>query len=86
VQSVRPKEILRDSIGACRTYLAVTNIGYRRSAEVKVSEILKFYREDFLRTSPDLTAYINRHLGAKMPEGYKVDFIDYDWTVNNSRM
>ncbi len=53
--------------------------------EVKVSEILKFYREDFLRTSPDLTAYINRYLGAKIPEGYKVDFIAYDWTVNDSR-
>ncbi len=53
--------------------------------QVKVSEILKFYREDFLRTSPDLTTYINRHLEAKIPEGYKVDFIDYDWTVNDSR-
>jgi len=53
--------------------------------EIKVSEILKFYREDFLRTSPDLTAYINRHLEAKIPEGYKVDFSDYDWTVNDSR-
>ncbi len=53
--------------------------------QVKVSEILKFYREDFLRTSPDLTAYINRHLGAKIPEGYKVDFVDYDWRINDSR-
>jgi hypothetical protein len=56
-----------------------------RATEVKVSEILKFYREDFLRTGPDLTAYINRHLEVKVPEGYKVDFIDYDWTVNDSR-
>lgn len=53
--------------------------------EIKVSEILKFYHEDFLRTSPDLTAYINRYLGANIPEGYKVDFIDYDWTINDSR-
>jgi len=53
--------------------------------EVKVSEILKFYREDFLHTSPDLTAYINRHLAEKIPQGYKVDFIDYDWTINDSR-
>jgi hypothetical protein len=53
--------------------------------EVKVSEILQFYREDFLRTSPDLTAYINRYLAAKIPNGYKVEFIDYDWTVNDSR-
>jgi hypothetical protein len=53
--------------------------------EVKVSEILKFYREDFLRTSPDLIAYINRHMEAKIPQGYKVDFIDYDWTINDSR-
>jgi hypothetical protein len=53
--------------------------------EVKVSEILKFYHEDFLRTSPDLIAYINRYLEVKIPERYKVDFIDYDWTVNNAR-
>jgi len=53
--------------------------------EIKVSEILKFYREDFLRTSPDLTTYINRYLSGKIPQGYKVDFIDYDWTINDSR-
>ena len=53
--------------------------------EVKVSEILKFYREDFLHASPDLITYINRHREVKIPEGYKVDFIDYDWTVNDSR-
>ncbi|HEV8551825.1 MAG TPA: DUF547 domain-containing protein [Casimicrobiaceae bacterium] len=53
--------------------------------EIKVSEILKFYREDFLRTSPDLIAYINRHRETKIPQGYKVDFIDYDWTINDSR-
>jgi len=52
--------------------------------EVKISEILKFYREDFLRASPDLIAYINRHREVKIPEGYKVDFADYDWTVNDS--
>jgi hypothetical protein len=55
------------------------------ASEVKVSEILKFYCEDFLRTSPDLTAYINGYLAAKIPNGYKVEFIDYDWTVNDSR-
>ncbi len=53
--------------------------------EVKISEILKFYREDFQRASPDLIAYINRHREVKIPEGYKVDFIDYDWTINDSR-
>jgi Protein of unknown function, DUF547 len=49
---------------------------------VTLSEILKFYPEDFLRVAPSLTAYANRYRDAKIPENYKVVFADYDWTVN----
>ncbi len=48
----------------------------------KVSEILKFYTEDFLAKAPSLAAYINRYREIKVPEDYAVDFIPYDWTIN----
>lgn len=51
----------------------------------RVSEIVKFYTEDFLRKSPSLIAYIDRYAPEKVPEGYAVTFIEYDWTVNAQR-
>lgn len=48
----------------------------------KVSEILKFYTEDFLANAPSLATYINRYREVKVPESYAVGFIDYDWTIN----
>ena len=48
---------------------------------VRLSEILKFYTEDFLQRSPSLIAYVNQYVSEKIPEDYEVEFIDYDWTV-----
>jgi len=50
---------------------------------VRVSSILKFYREDFLAKSPTLIAYINRYAKSAIPEDYAVEFIPYDWSVND---
>jgi hypothetical protein len=52
---------------------------------VRVSSILKFYREDFLARAPTLIAYINRYAPSSIPQDYRVEFIDYDWTVNDQR-
>jgi hypothetical protein len=52
---------------------------------VHLSEILRFYSEDFLAKAPSLPAYVNRHRGEKIPEDYEVAFIPYDWTVNRQR-
>ncbi|MEM7540024.1 MAG: DUF547 domain-containing protein [Pseudomonadota bacterium] len=51
---------------------------------IQVSEILDFYTEDFVASGKarDLPTYINRYLDTPLPQGYKVRFIDYDWTVN----
>jgi hypothetical protein len=49
---------------------------------VHVSDILRFYEEDFLARSSSLIAYINRYHLEKIPAHYKVTFIKYDWTVN----
>jgi hypothetical protein len=54
--------------------------------KVYLSEILDFYPEDFLtRSTPSLIAYVNQYLPEPIPADYEVCFIDYDWTVANSR-
>lgn len=49
-----------------------------------VSSILDFYTEDFVPSgkAADLPAYVNTYLEQPVPEGYKVKFIKYDWTIN----
>jgi hypothetical protein len=49
---------------------------------VRFSDILRFYTEDFLKQAPSLTAYANRYREAKIPAGWKEEFIPYDWVVN----
>lgn len=52
---------------------------------VRVSSILEFYKEDFLKKSPTLAEYINRYTTTTIPADYEIEFIDYDWTVNDQR-
>ena len=50
---------------------------------VYVSEILSFFTKDFLKKKPTLIAYINQYASPPIPDDYKVEFIPYDWTINN---
>lgn len=52
--------------------------------ELWVSEILDFYTEDFVSSGrrKDLIGYVNRFRETPVPEGYRVRFIPYDWTIN----
>jgi hypothetical protein len=49
---------------------------------VRVSELLRFYPEDFLAKAPTLLAYVNRYREPPVPADYRVEFIPYDWTIN----
>ncbi len=53
---------------------------------VWLSEILDFFPEDFEGKADNLIAYANKFRAKKnrLPVDYKVEFIPYDWTVNNS--
>ena len=53
---------------------------------VWLSEILDFYTEDFVPSgrSVDLLTYVNRYVPAPIPADFRVRFIDYDWTINQS--
>lgn len=50
--------------------------------QVKISQILEFYTEDFLKKKPTLAAYINQYRKEKVPEDFEVEFIPYDWRIN----
>ena len=49
----------------------------------RVSAILEFYSEDFLAKSPTLIAYVNRYAPGAIPEDFAIEFVAYDWTVND---
>lgn len=53
-----------------------------REKTVHFSSILKWYREDFLERAPSLIEYANRYREDKIPAGYRVEFLPYDWTLN----
>jgi uncharacterized protein DUF547 len=50
--------------------------------EIRLSEILRFYKEDFLRKAPSLEDYVDRWREEKLPRDYTVRFFPYDWTIN----
>ncbi len=52
---------------------------------VYVSEILDFFPEDFVpKKAQSISAYVNLYRKTLVPLDYKVKFIPYDWTINNS--
>jgi len=53
------------------------------SKTVFLSEILKFYPDDFLAFAPSLVAYANRYAPVPAPLDHTVRFTPYDWTVNH---
>jgi Protein of unknown function, DUF547 len=53
---------------------------------VWLSEILKFYPEDFVPAfGRNLIEFANRYVAAPAPTDWEVRFTPYDWTVANSR-
>ena len=53
--------------------------------ELWLSEIFKFYTEDFIASEPSLVAYINRYRSNKIPAEFEIRYLDYDWTVNKRK-
>jgi len=50
--------------------------------KVRLSSILKWYKDDFLAQAPSLLEYVNRYREKKIPLDYEVEFLPYDWTLN----
>lgn len=51
-----------------------------------LNQILEFYTNDFLDAkTPDLITFVNRYRDTPIPPDFTEQFIEYDWTVANSR-
>lgn len=50
--------------------------------KVKVSQIFEWYATDFTRKGQSIADYINTCRTEKLPDGAKVSFYEYDWSLN----
>ncbi len=57
-----------------------------RRHRITLSPILETYSADFLRAAPSLTAYASAFRDTPLPEGYEVEFADFDWTVSRQQL
>ncbi|MFD2245480.1 DUF547 domain-containing protein [Pontibacter ruber] len=53
-----------------------------KEGQVLVSEIFKWYEQDFLQEAPSIVAYINRYRQNKINPKYKVGYYTYSWDLN----
>jgi len=65
------------------------NVGYDAAAKkVKLSMIFKWYQDDFGGSEAAVLAYINKYRpeGKQIPADTKIDYVDYDWRMNNKSL
>lgn len=62
------------------------NVDYDAATRtVKLSHIFDWYKDDFGKSPDKVIAWINnwRAAGAKIPTDAKIQYVDYDWTLND---
>ncbi|MDC1504384.1 DUF547 domain-containing protein [Winogradskyella sp.] len=52
--------------------------------KVEVSEIMKWYNEDFTRNGMTEINFINRYRIEKIPDNYKLGYFTYNWNLNEN--
>lgn len=50
--------------------------------KVEVSEIMSWYKEDFVAKNQTEIDYLNKYRATKIPADYKLSYFSYDWTLN----
>ncbi|GAB4327841.1 MAG: DUF547 domain-containing protein [Flammeovirgaceae bacterium] len=53
-----------------------------KDKKVLLSEIFKWYKDDFTRESKTLLNYLNKYLNNPLSEEFTMDFYTYDWKLN----
>ncbi len=57
-----------------------------KAGKVYMSEIFRWYKEDFINGKKSVIDYVNQYRTEKIPQSYSVDYIHYDWTLNDSKL
>ena len=50
--------------------------------KVRHSKILEWYRDDFLTVAPSVLDYINRYRSEKIPAGFELEAVEYNFELN----
>ncbi len=53
-----------------------------RGNNLEISKIFDWYRSDFLREGESIIAYINQYRNDKIAKNRKIDYYEYDWSLN----
>lgn len=53
--------------------------------KVKVSQIFEWYKVDFEKNGKTTADFINKYKTQKLPEGSKINYYPYDWTLNEAK-
>ena len=70
---------------AAREFLDGPRVQVDRAAGVvRLPAVLERAAPDLLKRAPTLLAYVSRYRQAPVPEGYKAEFVPYDWTLNDA--
>lgn len=69
---------------AMRVWLAREDLNRFEASRAQVSPIFKWFQEDFERAG-GVVAVLRRHGPVKVAEGVEVEYLDYDWTLNDKR-
>lgn len=53
-----------------------------KSKKVLVSKIFEWYKNDFTTGGKSVLAFINQYRTTAIPDNYKLDYYEYDWSLN----
>lgn len=56
-----------------------------RDRMVEISQVFKWYREDFLNEANNLLEYLNEHRKRPLPSDMQVSYYEYDWSLNEAK-
>ena len=51
--------------------------------KLKLSHIFDWYKEDFGKADDKVITWINNYRAEKLPTDAKIEYVDYDWTLND---
>ena len=54
--------------------------------KLKLSHIFDWYKDDFGKDPSKVIAWINQYRADKLPTDAKIEYVDYDWTLNDQHI
>ncbi len=86
-EAIRPEEI--NSQLNYSTQMVMDRDDYvfvdAKTKKIRVSKIFEWYRDMFEAGGQSIRTFINQNRFVTLPSGYEIEFMEYDWTLNEVR-